>query len=75
MASISNKVWSAVVDAENAHSEGAERHARRQADLARAKGDAGVADMWDAAADTLHTLHSINRRRVRARFVSPGPTP
>lgn len=73
MASISNNVWSAVVDAEDVFGEGAEGHARTQAEIARAKGDMGIAEIWDEAADTLNALHSINRRRARPHVKSHGP--
>lgn len=60
-------VWNAVIAAEDEHGEGAEAHARREAERLAATGDEVQAAIWRAAADDLHILHTINRQRARRR--------
>ena len=60
-------VWAAVVAAEVEYGEGAEEHARRELARAIAAGDMGQAEIWEAAAQSLHTFHSINRTWARSR--------
>lgn len=69
----SDPIWAAVIAAEDMHGEAAEDHARREAGKAAAAGDMVQAAIWQAAADTLHMLHSINRQWARPRGASfPG---
>lgn len=60
-------IWAAVLAAEDEYGEEAEPHARRQALLATAAGDISQAAVWDAVAQNLHILHSINRTWARPR--------
>lgn len=60
-------VWTAALAAEDAFGEAAEDHARREAAKASAAGNADEAAIWDAAANMLHNLHTINRTWARPR--------
>ena len=60
-------VWAAVVAAVVEYGEGAEDHARRELAKAIAAGDTRHAVIWEAAAQSLHTFHTINRTWVRSR--------
>ncbi|MBA4306770.1 MAG: hypothetical protein C0429_08545 [Sphingopyxis sp.] len=60
-------VWAAVVAAEDEYGEGAEDHARRELAIAIAAGDMRQAVIWEAAAQSLHTFHTINRTWARSR--------
>lgn len=71
MSSDEEAIWAAVLAAEDQHGEAAEDHARGEAEAARVSGDMPQAAIWDAAARTLHVLHSINRTRARSRPVPP----
>lgn len=73
MVLISEKVWAAMLAAEDAHGEAAERHARSEAALARTAGDDDLARIWDDAASELHTLHTINRTWARPKTPPPAP--
>lgn len=57
-------IWQTVLAAEEEHGEAAEAHAR--ANAAR-EGDAAQAALWQATADALQTLHTINRHGMRLR--------
>lgn len=52
---------------EDLFGEGAEEHARRETVEAMAAGDIQQAAVWEAAAQTLHTLHIINWIWARPR--------
>ena len=58
---LSDAIWMAVIAAEHAHGEGAESYARDRASMARRDGDMPISEIWDQAANTLHSLHAINR--------------
>ncbi|HEV7310944.1 hypothetical protein [Sphingopyxis sp.] len=62
-----DSVWAAVFAAEDEHGEGAEEYARRERVKAIAAGDMRQAEIWEAAARSLHTLHTINRTWARPR--------
>lgn len=67
-------IWAAVLEAEDRHGEAAEDYARRKAEKATAYGDMLQAAIWDAAAHTLHVLHSINRTWARPRSPPSRPS-
>ncbi|MDO9369475.1 MAG: hypothetical protein Q7T68_12980 [Sphingopyxis sp.] len=73
MSSETDPIWDAVLAAEDQHGEGAEHYARAEAEKATASGDMLQAAIWDAAAHTLHVLHSINRTWAKPRAASPRP--
>ncbi|WP_338424549.1 hypothetical protein [Sphingopyxis kveilinensis] len=60
-------IWAAVLAAEDAFGEAAEDHARAEAARASAAGDSHQAAIWDAAAQMLHNLHTINQTWARPR--------
>lgn len=60
-------IWAAVLAAEDQFGEDAESYARGQSRQATEVGDLGLAAVWDAAADKLNILHSINRTWARPR--------
>lgn len=60
-------IWQTVLAADDEHGEAAEAHARANAARAAADGDARQAALWQATADALRTLHTINCPRVRLR--------
>ena len=60
-------IWQTVLAAEEEHGEAAEAHARANAARAAAEGDAAQAALWQATADALQTLHTINRHGTRLR--------
>lgn len=62
-------VWATVISAEDGYGEAAEDHARREAARWAAAGDLAQAAVWEAAANNLHVLHSINPRRTRLREI------
>lgn len=71
-------IWAAVLAAEDQYGEEAETHARRNARLATDAGDLSQAAVWDAVAQNLHILHSINRTCARPRdahATRPGGDP
>ena len=60
-------IWQTVLAAEAEHGEAAEAHARANAVRAAAEGDAKQASLWQATADALQTLHTINCHGPRLR--------
>lgn len=71
MVSIDDPVWTAVIAAEDAHGEDSENHARCEAGKACRTGHMRDAAIWDAAADDLHSLHSINQIVIRPPAAVP----
>jgi biotin synthase-related radical SAM superfamily protein len=67
-------VWIAVVAAEDEHGEAAEAYARREADRCAVAGDVAQAEIWAAAAKSLHILHAINRQWARSNRAPLLPT-
>ncbi|MBW8296407.1 hypothetical protein [Sphingopyxis sp.] len=66
--------WIAVVAAEDEHGEAAAAYARREADRCAAAGDVEQAEIWAAAANSLHILHAINRQWARSNRAPLLPT-
>lgn len=64
---ISDDIWVAIFEAEDACGEGAEEYALARASAARSGGDQDLAGLWDQAAGELHILHRINRTWARPR--------
>ena len=60
-------IWGAVIAADGQYGDEAESQARHKAVLATEADDMREAAIWNAVADTLHILHSINRRPARRR--------
>ena len=60
-------IWQAVLAADEERGEAAEAHARAHATRAAAAGDAAQAALWQATAEALLTLHSINCLGTRRR--------
>ena len=60
-------IWQAVLAADEQHGEVAEAHARANAARAAAEGDAAQAALWQATAEALLTLHTINCHGTRLR--------
>ncbi|GGJ47702.1 hypothetical protein CDQ92_08795 [Sphingopyxis bauzanensis] len=58
-------IWQAVLAADEDHGEAAEAHAH--ATRAAAEGDAAQAALWQATAEALLTLHTINCHGTRRR--------
>lgn len=61
-------IWGAVIAADGQYGDEAELQARRTAALAAEADDMREAAIWNAVADTLHILHSINRTPARQSF-------
>lgn len=68
-----DSVWAAVTAVEDEYGETAEAEARRQAEICAAAGDAVQAAIWEAAANNLHTLHTINRQWARPERMALFP--
>lgn len=60
-------IWQTILAAEEERGEAAEAHARANAARAAAEGDAAQAALWQATAEALQTLHTINRHGMRLR--------
>lgn len=60
-------IWQNVLAADEEHGEAAEAHALTNAARAVAEGDAAQAALWQATAEALQTLHTINRHGTRLR--------
>ncbi len=60
-------IWQTVRAADVDHGEAAEAHARANAARAAGEGDAAQAALWQAAAEALQTLHTINCHGARLR--------
>jgi len=60
-------IWQAVLAADEEHGEAAEAHALANAARAAAEGDAAQAALWQATAEALQTLHTINCHGTRLR--------
>lgn len=60
-------IWQTVLATVDEHGEAAEAHARANAVRATAEGDAAQAALWQATAEALQTLHTINCHGTRLR--------
>jgi hypothetical protein len=60
-------IWQTVLAAEDEHGEAAEAYARANAAQAAVEGDEAQAALWEATAEALQTLHTINCHGARLR--------
>jgi hypothetical protein len=60
VALLSDKIWTAIRQAEDAGGEDAEAHAAKLAAIATESGDFSHAEIWIEAASAIRALHAIN---------------